>query len=70
MLKIVYLVVSAATLGLLAFEAPSGSLLTSSPDRGKVKIGPEGKPAAGGTTVRGGPAFIWIGGGGGYRGGK
>lgn len=66
MLKIAYWVVSAGTLGLLAFEAPSGAALTTTPERGKVtasKPGEKGKP-----TVRGGPTFIWLGGG--FHGGK
>ena len=65
MLKIAYWVVSAGTLGLLAFEAPSGSVLTSAPERGKVTLS---KPDKGKPTVRGGPTFIWLGGG--YHGGK
>ena len=61
--NVVYWVLSVASLGLLLFEAPSGSLLTFSPERGKVTTDPKGK------TVRGGrPAFIWLGGG--YHGGK
>lgn len=66
MLKIAYWVVSAGSLGLLFFEAPSGSLLTTAPERGKVTMT---QPAGGtGPTVRGGPTFIWLGGG--YQGGK
>ncbi len=67
MLKIAYWIVSASSLGVLMFEAPSGSLLTSAPERGKVTLS---KPKAGGgkPTVRGGPMFIWLGGG--YHGGK
>ena len=71
MLKIAYWVVSASTLGLLTFEAPSGALLTSAPERGKVTLQ---KPKPGTTsganpTVRGaGAFFIWSSGG--YHGGK
>lgn len=67
MLKIAYWVVSTGSLGLLLFEAPAGSLLTTTPERGKVSIS---QPAqgTGSPTVRGGPTFIWLGGG--YQGGK
>ncbi len=68
MLKIVYWVVSAASIGLLAFEAPSGALLTSAPERGKVTLSNTPQGPAGTRTVRGGPSFIWLGGG--YQGGK
>jgi hypothetical protein len=58
---IVYWVLSTGSLGLLALEAPTGSLLTTTPERGRVEKGS--------TTVRGGrPIFIWTGGG--YQGGK
>lgn len=66
MLKIAYWVVSTGSLGLLLFEAPSGALLSTEPERGKVTMttpGPNASP-----TVRGGPTFIWLGGG--YQGGK
>lgn len=66
MFKIAYFVLSASTLGLLVFEAPSGSLLTSAPERGKVTLSKDGKQQ--GRTVRSGPAFVWLGGG--YHGGK
>jgi len=69
MLKIAYWVVSAGTLGVLAFEAPSGALLTSSPERGKVTLSKPAPGAATNPTVRGG-TFIWMSGGGGYHGGK
>ena len=63
MLKVMYLLVSGATLGLLFFEAPAGNLLTTTPEKGQVGSGPSGK------TVRGrGPTFIYLGGG--YKGGK
>ncbi|MCX4243579.1 hypothetical protein [Paraliomyxa miuraensis] len=68
MLKIAYWVVSAGSLGLLMFEAPSGSMLTTSPERGKVTSQPSA-PGSGGSTVRGHRStFIWLGGG--YHGGK
>jgi len=57
---IVYWVLSLGSLGLLAFEAPTGSLLTTTPERGRVEKGSQ--------TVRGRPVFIWTGGG--YQGGK
>jgi hypothetical protein len=57
---IVYWVLSIGSLGLLTFEAPTGSLLATTPDRGKVEKGPQ--------AVRGRPIFIWSGGG--YQGGK
>ncbi len=66
MLKIAYWVVSMGSLGLLMFEAPSGSLLTTAPERGKVTASAPTKGS--GPTVRGGPSFIWLGGG--YHGGK
>jgi hypothetical protein len=66
MLKIAYWVVSAGSLGLLLFEAPSGALLTTEPERGKVTLS---QHEPGGPTVRGGGGtFIWLGGG--YQGGK
>jgi hypothetical protein len=67
MLKIAYWVVSTGSLGLLMFDGPSGSLLTPAPERGKVTVS---QPAqgTGSPTVRGGPTFIWLGGG--YQGGK
>lgn len=67
MLKIAYWVVSAGTLGLLAFEAPSGALLTTAPERGKVTSKPADKSKP---TVRGGGAFFIWASGGGYHGGK
>ena len=66
MLKIVYWIVSVGSLGVLLLEAPSGSLMTATPERGKVSA----VAAGAGATVRGGPAFVWIGGSHGYRGGK
>lgn len=61
--NIVYWIASVASLGLLFFEAPTGALLTTTPERGKVTKDAQGK------TVRGrGPVFVWLGGG--YQGGK
>ena len=37
LMKSVYLGAAALSLGLMLFEAPSGSVLASSPDRGKVQ---------------------------------
>ncbi len=63
MLKILYILTTGATLGLLIFEAPSGRLLSTTPEKAQVNAGPSGK------TVRGrGPTFIYLGGG--YQGGK
>lgn len=63
MLKIAYWVLSTGSLGLLLVEAPTGSLLTTAPERGKVTL----TQSATGPTVRG-STFIWLGGG--YQGGK
>ena len=65
MLKIIYLLVSGATLGLLFLEAPSGNLLTTTPEKGKVGSSP---PSSSGSVRGRGPTFIYLGGG--YRGGK
>jgi hypothetical protein len=63
MRNIIYWIAGFGSLGLLFFEAPSGSLLTTTPDRGKVERDKSGK-----TVRRGVPVFIWMGGG--YHGGK
>ena len=60
--KILYIVLSGASLGLLLFEAPGGALLTGKPDRGKVE---RGQNPVGGTVRT--PGFVFIGG---YHGGK
>ncbi len=68
-MKASYILLSAASLSLLLFEAPRASLLTGAPDRGKVQR--QANPnAPGGTTgtVRGGHYFVFLGGG--YHGGK
>ena len=63
LMKIAYILASGATLGLLFVEAPTGSLLTTTPEKGQVGSAPSGG------TVRGrGPTFIYLGGG--FRGGK
>jgi hypothetical protein len=67
MLKIAHWVVSTGSLGLLLFEAPGGALLTPEPERGKVTVSQPGQ-GTGNPTVRGGPTFLWLGGG--YQGGK
>ena len=70
-MKYVYWILSAGSLGLLAVDAPSGSLLTGAPERGKVQTSndPKGPKGPQGRTVRGhGMMFIWLGGG--YHGGK
>ena len=62
-MKIAYLIASALSVGLLVFEAPRGAILTGTPEKAKVVKDKK-------KTVRGGgPAFIYVGGGG-YRGGK
>ncbi|MEM7157348.1 MAG: hypothetical protein AAF799_31165 [Myxococcota bacterium] len=68
MFKIAYWVLGASSMGLLMFDAPSGSLLTSEPERGKVTMSKPDKNGESKRTVRGGPTFIWLGGG--YHGGK
>jgi hypothetical protein len=61
---IIYGVFGTGSLGMLLFAAPTGTLLTGTPERGKVT-----RDASGNVTPRGrGPAFIWLGGG--YQGGK
>lgn len=60
--KILYLVLSAGSLGLLAFEAPGGGLLTGKPESGKV----EHDKSATGTTIRT-PRYVFLGG---FHGGK
>jgi len=78
MFKILYLAFSAGALGLVLFNGPSGSLLTGSPDKGKVSLA-KAKPATPGTTTASGMrpggsslamwAFV-AGASGGYQGGK
>lgn len=60
--KILYLVLSAGSLGLLVFEAPRGALLTGTPEAGKV----ERDKSAAGTTIRT-PRYVFLGG---FHGGK
>ncbi len=62
--NIIYGVCGVGSLSMLLFAAPSGAFLTGTPQTGKVTKDASGKR----TTVRGGPAFIWLGGG--YHGGK
>lgn len=66
--KASYILLSAASLGLLLFEAPRGNLLTKTPERGKVEQ--KDQPAVAGSphprTVRS-AYFVFIGG---YHGGK
>lgn len=66
-LKGTYIFLSGASLLLLLLEAPRASLLTSTPERGKVER--KATPVANTGTVRGGgPYFVFLGGG--YHGGK
>jgi hypothetical protein len=67
LMKASYILLSTASLGLLLFEAPRASLLTRTPDRGKVQRQAQTIPS-GNATVRGGPHFVFLGGG--YHGGK
>lgn len=60
--KIVYLVLSAGSLGVLLFEAPRGAMLTTTPEVGKA----ERDPANSGTTIRT-PRYVFLGG---FHGGK
>lgn len=77
MFKIVYLALSAGALALTLFEAPSGGILTSAPESGKVALA-KAKPGAPGTTtaspagISPGTFALWafVAGGGGYQGGK
>ena len=65
LMKASYILASTAAIGLLFFEAPRGSLLTGSPERGRVeRKNVDAKP--GNATVRM-PMFVYIGG---YQGGK
>jgi hypothetical protein len=66
LMKASYILLSTVSLGLMFFEAPRASLLTRAPDRGKVQR--QAQPNTSGTTVRGGPHFVFLGGG--YHGGK
>ncbi|MEM6292593.1 MAG: hypothetical protein AAGA54_15070 [Myxococcota bacterium] len=61
--NIIYGVCGVGSLSMLLFAAPTGALLTGAPEKGKVTTDASGK-----RTVRGGPTFIWLGGG--YHGGK
>jgi hypothetical protein len=62
--KLIYGLLSGASIALLFFEAPSGALLTGAPDRPTV-----GRPVAtSSSSARGGGGVIITGGG--YRGGK
>jgi hypothetical protein len=64
MRHIIYGVLGVGSLLLLLVAAPTGMLLTGTPERGKVE-----RDASGNVTPRGRvPAFIWLGGG--YQGGK
>lgn len=67
--KASYILLSAASLGLLFFEAPRGQLLTRTPERGKVeqKARPDSpNSSTNNPTVRS-AYFVFIGG---YHGGK
>lgn len=69
-MKISYIALAAASLGLLLFEAPRGGVLTSSPTRGKVERqeAPSPRTASNSGSVRRAvPYFVLLGG---YHGGK
>lgn len=62
MYRTTYWISAGLALALLLFDGASGTVLTTTPDRGKVERDKAG-------TVRGGGGvFIWLGGG--YQGGK
>ena len=61
---IIYGVFGVSSLGLLFLAAPRGTLLTGTPERGKVTRDASGKVKSKSRV----PAFIWLGGG--YHGGK
>jgi len=63
--KASYILLSAASLGLLLFEAPRGKLLTGTPERGKVEQ--QAQPASAGSHTVRSAYFVFIGG---YHGGK
>jgi hypothetical protein len=67
-MKSTYILLSGASLLLLLFEAPRASLLTRAPVHGKVERQAHVATPTGNTTVRGGPHFVFLGGG--YHGGK
>jgi hypothetical protein len=62
--KVLYLVLSAGSLGLLLFEAPRGALLTTTPEVGKAQRDPAS--ANSGSTIRT-PRYVFLGG---FHGGK
>lgn len=62
MFRTFYWICATLVLLLLVFDGAAGTLLTTTPDRGKV----ERDPANG--TIRGHGTFVWFGGG--YQGGK
>ena len=65
LMKASYLILSAASLGLLVFEAPSGGLMTTTPAVGKVESKPS-KHSNQNVTMRS-RHFVFIGA---YHGGK
>lgn len=63
--KVLYLVLSAGSLGLLLFEAPRGALLTTTPEVGKAQRAAAAS-GSGSTTIRT-PHYVFLGG---FHGGK
>jgi hypothetical protein len=64
--KVLYLVLSAGSLGLLLFEAPRGALLTTTPEVGKAQRDPASAGSGSGSTIRT-PHYVFLGG---FHGGK
>jgi hypothetical protein len=64
--KASYLTLSLASLGLLLFEAPRGTLLTLAPERGKVERSDQPATLGSPHTVRS-AYFVFVGG---FHGGK
>lgn len=62
--KVLYLVLSAGSLGLLLFEAPRGALLTTTPEVGKAQR--DAANPGTGSTIRT-PHYVFLGG---FHGGK
>lgn len=58
-----YWICAGLALLLLILDGAAGTLLTTTPERGRVERDPDG-----GGTVRGRNTFVWFGGG--YQGGK
>ncbi len=65
LVRVLQIILSVGSIGLLVADAPKGRLLVSTPERGRVKAEEPNQRM----TARGrGPTFLWLGGG--YHGGK